>query len=90
MKSFLHNLSRVAMLDLSAALASGRLKPPYSALRTGEYVPLPIAGDIGLDLARMDAGGMKPAHCRVPSASGSRTGGQSANSRSVPVGLDRT
>jgi phosphatidylserine/phosphatidylglycerophosphate/cardiolipin synthase-like enzyme len=62
MKSFLHNLSRVAMLDLSAALAAGRLKPPYSALRVAGYVPVPLADDIGADLVRMGAAGMEPAH----------------------------
>jgi phosphatidylserine/phosphatidylglycerophosphate/cardiolipin synthase-like enzyme len=62
MKSLLHHLSRVAMLDLSEALAAGRLKPPYSALRLAEYVPEPVADDIGADLARMAAVGMQPAH----------------------------
>jgi|SRR5208337_1556048 len=62
MKSPLHNLSRVAMLDLSDALAAGRLKPPYSALQIAEYVPESVSDEIGADLARMDAAGIQPAH----------------------------
>jgi hypothetical protein len=62
MKSFLHNLSRVAMLDLSDALAAGRLKPPYSALRMVGCVPEAVADDVEADLARMDARGMQAAH----------------------------
>jgi phosphatidylserine/phosphatidylglycerophosphate/cardiolipin synthase-like enzyme len=62
MKSFLHNLSRVAMLDLSDALAARRVEPPYSALRIAEYVSEPLAGDVAGDLARMNAAGMKPQH----------------------------
>jgi phosphatidylserine/phosphatidylglycerophosphate/cardiolipin synthase-like enzyme len=62
MKSFLHDLSRVAMLDLSDALAAGRLKPPYSALRMVGCVPEAVADDVGGDLARMDARGMQAAH----------------------------
>jgi phosphatidylserine/phosphatidylglycerophosphate/cardiolipin synthase-like enzyme len=60
MKSLVRNLSRVAMLDLSNALAAGRLKPPYSTLRIAEYVP--VSDDIGADLARMDEAGMQPGH----------------------------
>ena len=62
MKSFLHNLSRVAMRDLAEALAAGRLKPPYSALRVAAYVPEPMADDIATDFARMSADGMLPRH----------------------------
>jgi phosphatidylserine/phosphatidylglycerophosphate/cardiolipin synthase-like enzyme len=62
MKSLLHNLSRVAMLDLSDALAAGRLKPPYSALRIVEFVPEQVADEISADLSRMNAAGMQPAH----------------------------
>lgn len=62
MKSPLGNLSRVAMLDLSEALAAGRLKPPYSVLRIADYVPEPVADDIGADFVRMGASGMEPAH----------------------------
>jgi len=62
MKSPLRNLSRVAMLDLSGALAAGRAKPPYSALQIAEYVPEPVSHEIGADLSRMDAAGMQPAH----------------------------
>jgi phosphatidylserine/phosphatidylglycerophosphate/cardiolipin synthase-like enzyme len=62
MKSPLRNLSRVAMLDLSDALAAGRLKPPYLAVRIAEYAPEPVSDEIGADLARMDAAGMQPAH----------------------------
>jgi phosphatidylserine/phosphatidylglycerophosphate/cardiolipin synthase-like enzyme len=62
MNSPLRNLSRIAMLDLSDALAAGRVKPPYSALQIAEYVPGPVADDIGADLARMDAAGMQLAH----------------------------
>jgi hypothetical protein len=62
MKSFLHNLSRVAMLDLADALAAGRLKPPYSSLRVAGYVPEPMADDIAADFVRMSAAGMQPAH----------------------------
>jgi len=62
MKSPLGNLSRVAMLDLSEALAAGWLKPPYSALRIAEYAPEPVSYEIAADLARMDTAGMQPAH----------------------------
>jgi phosphatidylserine/phosphatidylglycerophosphate/cardiolipin synthase-like enzyme len=50
------------MLDLSDALASGRLNPPYSAIRIAGYVPEAVADDVGADLARMNTAGMQPAH----------------------------
>jgi hypothetical protein len=59
------NLSRVSMLDLSDALAAGRLKTPYSALRITEYVPEPVSDEIGADSARMAAAGMQPAHITI-------------------------
>ena len=60
MKSPLHSLSRVAMLDLADALAASRLKPPYSALWIAGCVPESVAGAIGIELARMDSAGMGP------------------------------
>jgi phosphatidylserine/phosphatidylglycerophosphate/cardiolipin synthase-like enzyme len=62
MKSALRNLSRVAMLDLSDALAAGRLNPPYGAIRMIGCVPEEAADELGADLARMDASGMQPTH----------------------------
>jgi hypothetical protein len=62
MKVPLLALSRIAMLDLSDALTSGRLTPPYSAIRLVGYVPEEATNDIGADLARMDTAGMQPAH----------------------------
>ena len=50
------------MLDLSASLSAGRLKPPYSALRMTACVPESSVDEVGADLARMDANGMQPAH----------------------------
>jgi hypothetical protein len=41
------------MLDLSDALGSGRLKPPYSTLQMAEYVPELASDDIVVDLARI-------------------------------------
>jgi hypothetical protein len=91
MKSFLHNLSRVAMLDLSDALAAGRLKPPYSALRMVGCVPEAVADDVEADLARMDARGMQAAHIAellqllaVERAANQQTAGPTA------IGLDWT
>jgi phosphatidylserine/phosphatidylglycerophosphate/cardiolipin synthase-like enzyme len=62
MKSSLHRLSRVAMLDLSDALAAGRIEPPYSALRMTGYVPELAADQIAGELARMNSSGMEPLH----------------------------
>ena len=90
MKSPLHNLSRVAMLDLSDALVAGRLKPPYLAFQIAEYVPESVAEDIGADMARMDAVGMQPgAYCGVSATLGGRTRGESTDPRRAAVGLDR-
>lgn len=61
MRSSLHSLSRVAMIDLSNALASGRLRPPYSAMRIAGSVPEATADEVSADLTRMDIAGMQPA-----------------------------
>jgi hypothetical protein len=61
-KASLLTLSRIAMLDLSDALTSGRLTPPYSAIRLVGYVPEAATDAAAADLARMDTTGMKPAN----------------------------
>lgn len=62
MRTLLHSLSRVAMMDLAEALRAGRLKPPYSPLRVAVFVPEATAVDVASDFNRLDAMGMLPAH----------------------------
>ena|SRR6516225_670909 len=60
MKSALHGLSRVALLDVAKALSAGWLLPPYSALAVGNSVPFDESAAIALELERFRSAGFGP------------------------------
>lgn len=62
MKSVLHGLSRVALLDLAQALSAGWLLPPYSALTVSNSVPLIDSAAVAAELERLRCAGFAPNH----------------------------
>lgn len=60
MKSPLHVLSRVGMLDLADALAAGRLVPPYTPLAVAAWVPSLQGEDIAGELEHLRQSGLQP------------------------------
>jgi phosphatidylserine/phosphatidylglycerophosphate/cardiolipin synthase-like enzyme len=60
MKSALHGLSRVALLDVAKALSAGWLLPPYSALAVGNSVPFDESAAIAVELERFRSAGFGP------------------------------
>jgi phosphatidylserine/phosphatidylglycerophosphate/cardiolipin synthase-like enzyme len=60
MKSALHDLSRVALLDVAKALSAGWLGPPYSSLAVSNSVPFGESAAIASELERFRAAGFEP------------------------------
>ena len=60
MKSALHTISRIALLDVAKALSAGWLLPPYSALSVSNSVPIGESAAIASELERFRAAGFSP------------------------------
>ncbi|MEH2376963.1 DISARM system phospholipase D-like protein DrmC [Nostoc sp.] len=61
MKSFL-NLSRPALVNLAAALETGRLSPPFSTSNVANYIPAALNRDIVDELNRLNVIGVHSQH----------------------------
>lgn len=61
MSSF-HQLSRPALLNLAAALESGRITAPFLPLHLNSYVPSSLAPDIASELEQLGVMGMTNQH----------------------------
>lgn len=62
MNSPLHNLSRVAIIDLAAALSASRIQPPYSAIQVAVCVPNAESEMTARELERMRNDGLSSQH----------------------------
>jgi hypothetical protein len=60
MKSFLHGLSREALLNLAKGISAGWLLPPYSALAISNSVAFDESSAVALELERLRSAGFGP------------------------------
>jgi phosphatidylserine/phosphatidylglycerophosphate/cardiolipin synthase-like enzyme len=65
MPSVLHELPRTVLEELSRALSSGRIQPPYSALALREWLAGHDQGPVSSELERLRAAGMTSAQIGI-------------------------